>query len=277
MPVDDNFLDFYGIPLLAGSDFPDYKGMEAPEYYIINETALKKLGFTDPEEAIGRQFKLIFDYPDIFKGGQITGVCRDFHFFTMAKPVKPLVMFQKHIWFWCFLVRVDKQHLREAADYVNETWTRIYPDYPFEYHFVDDLYASLYKNEITQARILVIGTILTVLIACLGLIVLMAYWVENRTKEIGIRKVMGASTIKILLWSGSRVLLWILIAIAFAMPLSLWTVKKYWLQNFTYTTEIRWFVFVLAGLSVMVLAFLVIIIQTYKAASRNPSESLRYE
>lgn len=277
MPADHNLLDFYGIPLLAGSNFPDYKGMEAPEHYIINETAMRKMGFCDPDEAIGRQFKLLFQVPGIFNGGQIIGVCRDFHFFTAAKPVKPLVIFQKHIWFWCFLIRIDQQKSREAIDYLNDTWTRIYPDFPFEYHFVDDLYAALYKNEITQARILIVGSILTILIACLGLIGLMAYLVEARTKEIGIRKVAGASTMRILYWISSRFLLWILIAMTFALPLSWWLVTKFWLQNFTYTAGINWLIFIPAGAAVVVLALLVIFIQTCKAASRNPSDSLRYE
>lgn len=277
LPVDDNFLDFYRIPLLGGSNFPHYRGMEGPEHYIINETALKKLGFRTPGEAVGRKFKLIFSEPGIFRGGQIIGVCQDFHFYTLAKQVKPIVLFQKHIWFWCFLVKVDRQHMHEAIDYLNQTWTRIYPDYPFEYHFVDDLYASLYKNEITQARILVLGTLLTVLIACLGLIVLLAYWMETRTKEIAIRKVSGATTLEIIYWSGSRILLWILVSMAFAMPLSWWIVDKYWLLNFTYISTIHWSVFILTGLSVIMLASLVIIIQSFKAASRNPSNSLRYE
>jgi putative ABC transport system permease protein len=277
MPADNNFLDFFGIPLLAGSNFPDYKGMEAPEHYIINETAMRKLGFRDPEEAVGHQFKLLFQVPGIFNGGQIIGVCRDFHFFTAAKPVKPLVIFQKHIWFWCFFIRIDEEKSREAIDFVNDTWIRIYPDFPFEYHFVDDLYAVIYKNEISQARILVIGSLLIILIACLGLISLMAYLVEARTKEIGIRIVTGASTMNILYRIGSRFLLWIVIAVAFALPLSWWLVTKFWLTNFTYTAGINWLIFIPAGAAVVVLALLVIIIQTCKAASRNPSDSLRYE
>jgi len=277
MPCDHTFLEFYDIPLLSGRNFPEYQGMEAREHYIINESAMRSLGFDSPEDAIGQPFRLLFQYQDIFVGGEIIGVSKDFHFHSMAKPVRPMVMFQKHIWFDCYLIRIDEEKFTEAIAYVGDTWNRIFPDYPFDYDFVDDLYGRLYKNEITQARVLVAFTILTIMIACLGLIGLLSYLTETKTKEIGIRKVNGASTLRILYILGRKFILWICLAILIAAPVSRMGINRWWLQNFVYRIEMDWWIFTVAGLLVLLLASLAIAIQTLKAASRDPAESLRYE
>jgi putative ABC transport system permease protein len=276
MPVDDSYLDFYDIPLIAGRNFPDYQGMEANEHYILNESALKKLGFKSPEDALGRSFRLVFQWPEIFKGGEIIGVCKDFHYYSMATPVKPLVLFQKHIWFWCFAIRVDNSNFREAVNYLSETWRKIYPDYPFEYHFVDDLYASLYQAEILQSRVMTIFALLTILLACLGLAGLMMYSAEIRTKEIGIRKVNGARIFQILYLLNKNIMLWIMVSMIIAFPAS-WYIMSKWLQNFAFRINMAWPDFILVGISVFIIALLSTSVQSFRAAGKNPVESLRYE
>jgi putative ABC transport system permease protein len=275
-PVDNTFLDFYNIPLIAGKNFPDYGGMEKNEYYIINQSALKKLGLDSPEDALGRQFKLIFQWPEIFKGGQIIGVSEDFHFYSMAKPIKPMIMFQKHIWFWCFLIRVDENNFSDAVKYLNETWEKIYPDYPIEYQPIDQLYATIYRTEIVQARILGIFSFLTILISCLGLVGLVLYSTEIRTKEIGIRKVSGAGVFRILLLLNGEILILITLALLTGIPLTWYIISK-WLQDYVYRIDIHWWIFVIAGLGIIMLSMLSVSLQTWRAASRNPSDSLRYE
>lgn len=275
-PVDNTFLDFYDIPLIAGENFPDYLGMEASEYYIINEAALKKLGFKIPEDALGQPFKLIFQWPEIFKGGKIIGVCEDFHFYSMSKAIKPMVMFQKHIFFWCFLIRVDEHNYSLAVDYLTDTWEKTYPDYPIEFHFVDDLYASIYQTEIMQAKVMGIFSLLTILLASLGLVGLVMYSTEIRTKEIGIRKVNGAGIFRILLLLNGDILFQILAALLLAIPVS-WYIINNWLQNYVYRIDIHWGIFVLAGFIIVLLSLLSTSFRTYRAATRNPAESLRYE
>lgn len=275
-PVDHTFLDFYDIPLIAGKNFPDYGGMEANEYYIINESALKKLGLDSPEEALGRSFKLIFQWPEIFKGGQIIGVSKDFHFYSMTKPIKPMVMFQKHIWFWCFLIHVDENNFSDAVDYLNTTWKKIYPDYPIEYQPIDDLYNVIYRTEIIEARVLAIFALLTIMISCLGLVGLVLYSTEIRTKEIGIRKVNGAGVFRILLLLNGEIIIWIGLALLIGIPFSLYIISK-WLQDYVYRIDIHWWIFAIAGLVIIILSLLSTSLQTWRAAAKNPSDSLRYE
>ena len=275
-PVDDNFLDFFGIKLLAGRDFPPYGGMEAREHFIINETALKMLGFESPDQAIGRPFELIFGWPDLFKGGSISGVAEDFSYYTMTEKIKPMVMFQKHIWFWCFLIKVDAEHFSESIGFINQEWDEMFPDYPFNYDLVDDLYEGIYQREIVQGRILGLISIFTMIIACLGLVGLMHYLAGARTREIGIRKVNGARVSNILVLLNRDFLMMVLVAILIGIPVT-WYLADTWLENFVYRIEIKWWIMLLTGLGFLIISILTVSYQSWKAASRNPVSSLRFE
>jgi putative ABC transport system permease protein len=276
LPVDNTFLDFYDIPLIAGRNFPDYGGINAKENYIINKSALKKLGFDSPEDALGHNFKLDFQYPGIINGGQIIGVSEDFHFYTLAKGIKPMVMFQKHIWFWCFLVRVDANNYSDAVGYLNATWEKIYPDYPIEYQPIDQLYKYVYRTEIVQSKILGVFAFLALLISCLGLVGLVLNFTEIRTKEIAIRKVSGAGILKILLLLNREIIIWISLALAAGIPLTFYIIRK-WLQEYVYRINVHWWLFAASALVILIFTILSASFQTWRAASRNPAESLRYE
>jgi putative ABC transport system permease protein len=275
-PVDDNFLDFFDIKLLAGREFPPYGGMEAREHFIINEAALEMLGFESSDEVIGRPFELIFGWPELFKGGSIEGVTEDFSYYTMTQKIKPMVMFQKHIWFWCFLIRVDSQNFREAIEFVNREWDEMYPDYPFRYDMVDDLYEGIYQREMVQGRILGLISVFTMIIACLGLVGLMHYLAGARTREIGIRKVNGARVSSILILLNRDFLVMVLIAIIIGIPVS-WYLASSWLENFVYRIEIKWWIMLLTGTGFLMISLLTVTYQSWRAASRNPVSSLRYE
>jgi putative ABC transport system permease protein len=275
-PVDDNFLEFYDLELLAGRNFPAYGGMDANEYFILNESALKTLEFDNPEDAIGMPFMLVFQWPDIFKGGTIIGVSEDFHFYTLKQKIKPMVMFQKHIWFWNYLIRIDEEKTQEALDFIRDTWDEIYPDYPFNYERADDLYAGIYRHEIVQAKILGIITVLTMIIACLGLVGLMRYMAGARTREIGIRKVNGASILKIIVLLNRVFFIMILLALAVGIPVA-WYLIRAWLQNFVYRIDIEWWIPILTGTLFLLISLLTVNYQSWVAAARNPVKSLRYE
>jgi putative ABC transport system permease protein len=250
--------------------------MEAREYFIINESALELLGFDHPHEAVGAPFELIFGYPEIFQGGSIIGVAEDFHFYTMTERIKPMVMFQKHIWFWNFLIRIDRNNFSDGLEFVHETWERLYPDYSFSYFFVDNLYRDIYSQEIRQAKILGTISVLTMIIACLGLFGLMRYLAGTRTREIGIRKVHGARTFQILLLLNRDFLIMVIMALAIGIPAT-YLLARSWLQNFVYRTGIQWWMFAIVSLGFLVISMLTISYQSWLAASRNPSKSLRYE
>lgn len=275
LPVEDNFLDFFKIPLIAGRGFSPYNPNRKGEDYILNETALKKLGWS-AEEAIGQPFKIAFDIPDIFFGGTVIGVVRDFNFNTVKQEIKPYVLFQKPIFYLCYIVRVDSARREEAIADLKKIWDEELPDYLFQYEFIDDVYRSAYSKEISQAKITAFFSVLAVIIICLGLFSVTSVLVARRTKEIGIRKVNGASIINLLSMLNSDFIKWFAIAFIIACPIG-WYAMHRWLQNFVYRTGIKWWVFAVAGLIVLVVTLLTVCLQSWRAATRNPVEALRYE
>ncbi len=275
LAVEDNFLDFFNIPLIAGRDFslfnPDRKG----EDYILNETALKRLGWTT-EEAIGQPFNIMFSTPDIFYGGAVVGVVKDFNFSTVRQEIKPYVLFQKPIFYLCFLVRVDHTRKAEAIGYLKNIWEEELPDYPFEFEFISDLFSTAYSRELTQGKMTGFFSLLAVLIICFGLIAVTSVFVARRSKEIGIRKVNGAKQVEIIAMLNKNFVVWLIIAFVIACPVALYGMNK-WLQNFAYRIEPQLWVFVLSGLVILVVTLLTVCLQSWKASAANPVEALRYE
>ena len=180
------------------------------------------------------------------------------------------------MWYFCFLIKIDEGDFSDAIAYVKTTWDRIYPDYPFTYDFVHDLYLKLYKREIVQKKVLAIISILTIIIACLGLVGLMIYLTEMRTKEIGIRKVNGASILSIIYLLNRNFVIWISIAFLLAIPTSLY-LMSIWLNNFAYQINISWWMFIIVFFAMQSIIILTVSFQSFKAASRNPVESIRHE
>jgi putative ABC transport system permease protein len=275
LSVEDNFLDFFNIPLLAGRNFarfnPDRKG----EDYILNETAVKELGW-NPQEAIGRPLKIKFNSPGIFYGGTVVGVVKDFNFNTFKQEIKPYVLFQKPIFYLCFLVKTDSIHKEEAIRHLKTLWEEKLPDYPFQYEFISDVYKTAYQKELMQAKLTAFFSILAILIICIGLFSITSVLVAHRTKEIGVRKVNGANVLNLLLMMNSDFIRWFVIAYIIACPIGLYAMHI-WLQNFVYRTEIKWWVFVFAGFIIFSITVLTVSWISWRAARRNPVESLRYE
>ena len=275
MSVEDNFLDFFKIPLVAGRNFsifnPDRKG----EDYILNETALKRLGWS-AEEAIGKTFKIGFETPDIFYGGTVVGVVRDFNFTTVKQEIKPYVFFQKPIFYICFLVKIDSAGRALAIADLKKIWNEELPDYPFQYEFISDVYNSSYSKEISQAKITAFFSFLAIIIICFGLFSVTSLLVARRTKEIGIRKVNGAKVTEIMIMLNSGFIRLVLIAFVIACPIALYSINK-WLNNFAYKTEVKWWVFAVSGIIVLIITLITVSLQSWRSAVRNPVEALRYE
>ena len=276
MVVEKGFFDFYNIKFAAGGEFHHALSDSVPEY-VLNESAVQFLGLDSPEDAIGREFKPQFQNPVIqLKGGPITGVVKDFNFSTLQEKIKPLFYMQKSIWLLCFQVKIDPEKTGRALSLIEETWNRINPEYPFEYYFVDDLYARLYASEEKQGTILGIFSILAITIACLGLFGLAAYTVERRTKEIGIRKVLGASISNIIMLLSGEFTRWVIVANLIAWPIAYYAMRN-WLDNFAYRIGIDWIIFALAAVTTLLIAVLTIGYLAVRAALANPVEALRYE
>ena len=195
---------------------------------------------------------------------------------TLRKKIKPLVLFQRPIWYFCFLIKVKPDQINSTLTLIENKWEEIYPEYPFEFYFVDDLFAKLYRAEQKQGIILGVFALLCIIIACLGLFGLTAYTVERRTKEIGIRKVLGASVPGVVGLLSKDFIKLVLLANIIAWSIAYFAMLK-WLQNFAYRIDINWRVFLFAGGLALIIALLTVSSQAIKAAMANPVEALRYE
>lgn len=277
-PVDDNFFSFYNINLVYGSNFPPYYGNDTiREYYIVNQKALEHLGWT-PEEAVGRPFSLIFNYngENLFKGGNIIGVVEDFQISSMKDEIKPYVFFQKSYWLGSVQVEYDSLNTKSSLDFISKKWHNIFPGFPFEYEFVDDLYKNIYSNEIRFKRLSIVLGVIAIILSCLGLWAITGITYQARTKEIGIRKTNGATVFRILMLMLKDILVIIAVSSIVALPLSYYLMKN-WLEDYANRINISFWILALSLLIVVFVAIITVSWQSYKAASGNPVRALRYE
>ena len=269
--TDADFLDAYEIPLLTGRNFSKGTLEEALHQYIINEAAVKAYGWQSPEEAVGNRMAM-WDWE-----GEIIGVIQDFHYWSLHYSIEPQVLLLSPNFFpECLSLRLNTQNLPETLDYIERTTKTLFPGNPFEYYFVDENFKQLYREDEKLGEIFMLFSVLAIVISCLGLFGLALFMAEKKTKEIGIRKVLGASVSGIVLLLSKEFTLRILVANIVAWPVA-WLAMNRWLQNFAYRVDVGWWVFVFAGTAVLLIAVLTVGGQAIKAAMANPIESLRYE
>ncbi len=264
--VDHDFIKTMGIELKEGRDFSLDFASDVNKAYILNETAVRELGWNSP---LGKAFEII-------ERGKIIGVVKDFHFLSLHSEIEPVVLVLYPEGFNQFAVRIRSENIPEALSFLEETWNSLAVEQAFEYRFLDQEFDALYKSEMRLEKIFTWVSILSVLIACLGLFGLASYAVERRTKEIGIRKVLGASSSR-LIWLLSREFtLWVLLANVFAWPVAYFIMQQ-WLKNFAYRVPLGLWIFFFSGFLSLVIAVLTVFIQSYKAAISDPVNTLRYE
>jgi putative ABC transport system permease protein len=277
-PCDDNYLSFYDKRIIAGQNFPEFNGNDSlPETYILNESAVKFLGWTT-ETAIGRKFSLVLDMGqgNIFKGGEIIGVVEDFQMSNMKNLIKPYVFFQKSFWFFSAQIKYDNKRDVEAINYIQKIWEEYFPSYPFDYVFVQDLYSTVYKNETGLQKISILLGILALILSGLGLWGMTGMLYEMKTKEIGIRKVNGASGRQILSWLLKDILLLTMVSSIVAIPLARYLMKE-WLSNYAYKINPGIDIFLFAIVGICLVNLLIVMRQAIKVSNANPLSSLRYE
>lgn len=277
LPVDLGFIKTMDMHLLAGTTFTqgDLMKLDTSDNYknfqysfLLNETAVRQLGWT-PQEAIGKT---------IFKGspGVVKGVVKDFNFASLHQPIAPLVIFLGPEFTNEMLIRVKGANISSAISFLRKTWKEWAPYRPFDYKFLNDEYNNMYQADQKTGKVFTIFSMLAILLACMGLFALAAYTTVQRTKEIGIRKVLGASVINITALISKDFLKLVLIAIVMAVPLGLIAMNK-WLQNFAYRISMSWWIFVAAGILAIIIALLTVSWQAIRAARANPVKSLRTE
>ena len=260
-----------GIKLLAGASLPEKQASDTIVNVILTKTAVDYLGLT-PEAAIGKKV-----YCDLGNNAYIRGVVEDFHSESLHKPLGAYAFHDARTEDRRFLlVKLNTQNLPETMRQIESVFNASLPQSAFEYKFIDDYLDSLYRAEARTASVVFVFSMLSVLISCLGLFGLAAFAAEQRTKEIGIRRVLGASVVGITGLLSKDFLKLVFFAIAIASPLAYFLMDK-WLADFAYRIEIQWWMFVVAGAGAVVIAFLTVGFQSVKAALANPVKSLRSE
>ncbi len=278
-PCDYSFAQLFRIKFLGGQNFSEKNNdNEGSGEYILNETALHYLNFTNPSDAIGRDFKLISSAQGIeIPAGKIIGVVEDFHLSSMKKKVNPMVMFKRDkLWLINFVISYKPGMRTAALSDIQKVWTDLFPTYPFSYESVGAMYRKVYKTELLQARLLTIFTIISIFISSMGLLGISLLIAQQRVKEIGVRKVNGARISEVLVLLNKSFVRWVVVAFVFATPVA-WFAMNKWLENFAYKSGLSWWIFALAGLLALGIALLTVSWQSWKAATRNPVEALRYE
>ena len=268
--ADTNYFSLYNMKLAAGRNLV---ASDTTKEYVINESYSRFLGYTDPTKIIGESLE---------RNGRlipIVGVIKDFNSKSLHKPIGSLAFTaaQKNDHFFHVLLRGNNaEEWKTTMNMIEKEWKQIYPEEEFNYNYFDETIAFFYKKEKDVSRLLNWSAGLAVFISCLGLLGLVIYTTTQRVKEIGVRKVLGASVSQIVGLLSKDFLMLVVLAFLIAAPLAWWAMNK-WLQDFAFRTNISWWVFAVCGISMMIIAWLTLSIQTFRSATVNPVKSLRTE
>ncbi|MFT4015712.1 MAG: ABC transporter permease [Agriterribacter sp.] len=264
MAIDENLIGLLKMQLTAGTSFTGSKADSA--YVILNETAVKNTGIKDP---VGKPFTVWQTK------GTIIGVVKDFNYASLKQSIEPMVFYYSPA-NWKIYVKTTAKDAAKSIAATEKIWKQYSAAFPFSYSFIDEEFNNMYKSEQRTGKLFTIFGVIAILISCLGLFGLAAYTAQVRVKEMGIRKVLGASVLSILHLMTKDFLLLVFIALVIAIPVS-WFATHQWLQNFAYRTDVGWWVFLLSGLLLLFIALLTVTFQTIRAALANPVKSLRTE
>ena len=282
LTIATNFINDYdyvkamGMEVLEGRDFSKDFSTDQEHAFLINESAAEKLGWEDP---VNQELTLTYYYRgEILKPGKVVGVVKDFHFNSLRKKVDPVIMHISGPTYYTniLLVRTSGGSLPETLDFIEQKWATFNPHRPFEYEFMDDVFDALYKREESLVKVSSIFSLLAICIACLGLFGLAAFTAEQRTQEIGIRKVLGASVTRIIASMSWDFLKLVLIAFVLSLPITYYFMQD-WLKSFAYRSNPGWGIFLLSGLICLLIAFLTVSSQAYRASQTNLADALRDE
>ncbi len=268
--VDHDYIPTYGIEMAAGRNFSREMGTDAAQAFIINEAAVRRIGWASPEEAIGQAF----EYGR--RRGQIVGVVKDFHFESLHEEISPIVMYISPSDLGRISIRIAPGDIPRTMEFLRGVWAEMRPNRPFSYVFIDESFDRLYKSEENLVRIFRTFAWLSVGIGCLGLFGLASFSAERRTKEIGIRKVLGASVAGLAVLLSKEFTRWVLLANLVAWPVAYFAMSG-WLRQFAYRTDVGPGNFLLAGALALAIAFLTVSYQAVRTALADPVRSLRYE
>ncbi|MFQ5606205.1 MAG: FtsX-like permease family protein, partial [bacterium] len=270
LPADFGFVKTMGLELVAGRDFSREYALDAEESVLLNETAVTTLGLENP---VGAKLKIP---KNGWKSVTIVGVVKDFHVQSMHHKINPMLIYINPQQYFLMAVKIRPDNVRATLTALEETWQRILPNTEFSYRYLADAYHKFYQAEEKTGKLLSIFTALALFISCLGLFGMASFMTTKRVKEMGIRKVLGASTLSLVMLLSKQFSKWVLVANVLAWPIAYFIINQ-WLRNFAYHTSVSWWMFVLTAGLALVIALLTVSTQAVRAALANPVESLRYE
>jgi putative ABC transport system permease protein len=277
--VDYDYIKTLGLQIVAGRDFSKDMQTDKDHAWIINETAVKSLGFGTPQNALGKDLAWHpwgAANPDSLKTGKIIGVVKDFNYKSLYDKVETTVLQIFPDAAWKVAVKMKTAGISNTINSVKNVWNKFSPEYPLEYKFLDENFEQMYKAEDKLKSLLWIFTGIAIFVGCLGLFGLAAYTAERRKKEVGIRKVLGASTEGVVLLLSKDFIKLVIISLLIASPVA-WYFMNKWLQDFAYRIHISWWIFIITAFIAISIAFATVSFQAIKAALANPVKSLRTE
>lgn len=269
--VDPDYISALNLKFVTGRNFSKNTPTDQSDGYIVNEATVKRMGLT-ASSAIGKAI-----YNGNFHDGKIIGVVKNFNFKSLHEQIEPvMIIWGKPHQLYKIVIKTRSTGISNTIGFIETNWKNLSPDFPYDYHFVDQDFEKLYLAEEKLSSVITLFSVLSILIASLGLLGLVSHSTRERTKEIGVRKVLGSSVGSVVFLLIKEYTVLILISYIIAFPAAFYAIDK-WLQNFAYKTEIGWWIFALAGFSTFLIAIFTVSYKTLKAAAANPIESLRYE
>lgn len=274
-PVDQDFIRFYDLEVLYGRDMPvEYDPSDSAEFFVLNETAARMIS-DRMADLPGSELNLHFNYPGFIWPGPIVGIVEDFHLSGLDYEIQPMVIFPKYTWLFCFSVRPSGE-TGPVLDHLGQVWKELFPSFPLEYHFSSILIEELYRPEVIQIRILLIFSILSVIIAGMGLFALSGFFMQKRIKAAALRKIAGARVHRLIVPELLYYLWLALLSSAIAIPASLYLIER-WMRNFRYRTELPLWIFPLCILVLVLFSWIAVFYHTWRLSRINPVEFLREE
>ena len=276
-PVDQDYIKTTGLQIIAGEGLTEQDIKDASSddpkkrlyHFVLNESAARQLGWS-PEEAVGKKMFMGED-----RQGFVRGIVKDFHFESLHQAIRPFVLFPEYRG-RKLLVKINGRNLPQTISFLESKWKELVPQRPFEYQFMDENYNKLYSAEIRLGKVMSLFASIAIVLACLGLFGLSSYTVQQRVKEIAVRKILGAPVASITAMLSKGFLKLVLISMVIAIPVSWWAVNS-WLDNFAYRTSISCWVFVVCGFASLLIALITVSFQAIRAAIARPVKSLRIE
>ena len=269
--VDDSFFETFDIPVLRGRVFSAAIASDTSQAIILNETAVRLLGWED--DPIGKQIVLpAYDNLSLI----VIGVVKDYHNLTLREEIAPMGFLARWKMFYTLALRIRPENTAQTLSFLETQWKRFVPDMPFEHHFLDEMIDWVYFNEQLTGKMLGVFSLLAIFVACLGLFGLAAFMVQSRTKEIGVRKVLGASTSHLVMLLSREFIFLVLLANGIAWPVAYYLMHD-WLSGFAYQTDLNVLPFVASAIMALIIAFGTVSMQAIRAARSNPIDALRYE